>query len=216
MAWNNEAAIVDTGGIPVMAEERIPIGVAGMLSVREVAELSGGGLPSTKKAIQQDKLVVQRVDGSVVLDARAVLAMAVYRSLDARLSRESMLRLRDALCGCEPTWPPDSVAVSDSLVVRVGAGPLDAYWKAVRYVELRDANVERRVEVLGGTPVIVGTRLNLRTMLARIRGGDTWEMLLEDYPYVPSEVMRAGVLYAETHPPAGPPIKPWRTDGDCG
>lgn len=43
-------------------------------------------------------------------------------------------------------------------------------------------------EVLGGTPVFVGTRVPVQALLDYLEGGDTIEEFLDDYPGVSREV----------------------------
>ena len=42
-------------------------------------------------------------------------------------------------------------------------------------------------EIHGGTPVFVGTRVPVRTLLDYLEGGDTLELFLENFPSVTRE-----------------------------
>jgi uncharacterized protein (DUF433 family) len=53
--------------------------------------------------------------------------------------------------------------------------------------------VESRSDVRQGEPVVVGTRLPVRAVVARIVGGDTIEELVEDYPQVSREAFGAAL-----------------------
>lgn len=70
--------------------------------------------------------------------------------------------------------------------------------------------IERNPEILGGTPVIKGTRLNVYAVAARLEGGDTVDELLAEYPYVTREKLEAARLYAKANPLRGRPGgRPW-------
>ena len=68
----------------------------------------------------------------------------------------------------------------------------------------RETAVRERIvsdpTVMGGVPVVKGTRLPARMLHARFRGGDTMESILGDYPYLDREAVEAAVLYIETTP----------------
>ncbi len=57
--------------------------------------------------------------------------------------------------------------------------------RAESYARLRDRYVERNPAVMGGEPVITGTRVPVRTIASLIEMGETHEVLREDYPHVP-------------------------------
>ena len=87
----------------------------------------------------------------------------------------------------------------------------DALRDAARYREARDRHIVSDAEILGGTPVIAGTRLTVHAVLGRLQDGDTVDDLAADYPEVPPEAFAAAELYARTHPLRGRPSgRPWR------
>jgi uncharacterized protein (DUF433 family) len=55
---------------------------------------------------------------------------------------------------------------------------------------------ERRNNVCGGEPVVKGTRVTLRTLLASLAEGATVEEILGDFPTVSTEAMRAVIAFA--------------------
>lgn len=63
-------------------------------------------------------------------------------------------------------------------------------------------------QILGGHPVIRGTRLLVHSVKRRIDAGDTFEMLERERPDVAREAFRAAYDYANTHPE--PPRAPMR------
>lgn len=79
------------------------------------------------------------------------------------------------------------------------------------YREMRDRYIRSDPDILGGTPVIDGTRIPVYAVLGRLGHGDTLEDLRADYPDVPSDAFHAARLYAAAHPLRGRPSgRPWR------
>jgi uncharacterized protein (DUF433 family) len=52
--------------------------------------------------------------------------------------------------------------------------------------------------VLGGKPVIAGTRISVQLILEKLRDGWTIDDLLEDYPHLTREQIIAALAYAAT------------------
>ena len=61
-------------------------------------------------------------------------------------------------------------------------------------------------EILGGTPVFVGTRVPVRILFEHLEAGDSLEVFLEDFPSVSRELAiqvledAKAVLVADAHP----------------
>lgn len=51
----------------------------------------------------------------------------------------------------------------------------------------RSEIVHSNPEILGGTPVLVGTRVPVRTLLVYLEGGETLEEFLDNFPSVSRE-----------------------------
>ncbi len=54
-------------------------------------------------------------------------------------------------------------------------------------------------EIFGGKPIIRGRRLAVEHVLGMLSAGDTIETLLEGYPWLEPEDIRACFLYARRH-----------------
>jgi len=54
-------------------------------------------------------------------------------------------------------------------------------------------------EILGGTPVFVGTRVPVQALIDYIQGGHTLERFLDDFPSVPRELAIAALEQAKWH-----------------
>ena len=52
-------------------------------------------------------------------------------------------------------------------------------------------------EILGGTPVFVGTRVPVRNLLDYLEGGDSLDDFLEDFPTVTREQAIAALEFAK-------------------
>lgn len=63
-------------------------------------------------------------------------------------------------------------------------------------------------EVMGGTPVIRGTRIPVYDVDARLEAGEPVEEILEDYPSLTEEKLKLAALFAEANPLRGRPKKP--------
>lgn len=53
---------------------------------------------------------------------------------------------------------------------------------------MNSPNVISDLEVLGGTPVFIGTRVPVRIIFEHLEAGDSLEIFLEDFPSVSREL----------------------------
>ncbi len=53
-------------------------------------------------------------------------------------------------------------------------------------------------DICGGQPVIAGTRVPLRTVLASLADGDTIQDILDDFPTLTENAVRAVIAFAAT------------------
>ncbi|MGQ4895031.1 MAG: DUF433 domain-containing protein [Candidatus Njordarchaeia archaeon] len=56
--------------------------------------------------------------------------------------------------------------------------------------------IEVNPKVMGGKPIIKGTRIPVESLLKRLAEGLTLEEILQEYPYLTKEDIRAAILYA--------------------
>lgn len=78
---------------------------------------------------------------------------------------------------------------------------------------MESEHIERDPEILGGTPCIRGTRLNVYAIAARLSGKETAEDIVAENPWVTVEMVHAAVAYATAHPQVEHPEgKPWRNN----
>ena len=57
-------------------------------------------------------------------------------------------------------------------------------------------HIVRNQKICGGEPVIRGTRVTLRTLLASLAGGSKVEEILRDYPTLKKADIRAVIAFA--------------------
>jgi uncharacterized protein (DUF433 family) len=50
--------------------------------------------------------------------------------------------------------------------------------------------------VMGGKPIVAGTRITVESILEKLAGGDTVEAILEDYPDLTRESVKAAIQFA--------------------
>lgn len=67
---------------------------------------------------------------------------------------------------------------------------------------------ERNPAICGGVPVIRGTRVPVRTLLASLEAGDTFAEIRADFPSVSEEALRAVVAYAAASVREDMPLAP--------
>lgn len=72
---------------------------------------------------------------------------------------------------------------------------------ADEYARLCKRYVERNPAIMGGEPVIRGTRVPVRTVAGLIDKGESREIMREDYPQVPEEAYAVAVRWAGDNPP---------------
>jgi uncharacterized protein (DUF433 family) len=137
---------------------------------------------------------------AIVARLPITLSLAAKRDLAKALGRRS-----PASMTAEPLEIAPAVTVD--LPALVGS---DLAEKAVRYQEAREDHITVDPEIMGGTPVIRGTRMTVYSVLGKIDGGDSIDDILSDNPHLTREAIETAALYARTHPIMGRPGgRPW-------
>ena len=73
------------------------------------------------------------------------------------------------------------------------------------YARARADHIEENPEIMGGMPVVKGTRVPVHSLLAMVEGGDSVTSIARDFPQLSDEAIEAAVLYARSHPRLGRP-----------
>jgi uncharacterized protein (DUF433 family) len=65
--------------------------------------------------------------------------------------------------------------------------------------------IEINPDIMGGTPVLRGSRMTVYSVLGRLDGGDSVDDILEDNPHLTRKAVEIAAHYARTHPIIGLP-----------
>ncbi len=174
----------------------------------EAAVLTGLPLKAVNNAI--DKKTVSAVtgaEGGRLLDARALVSLAVERRLADRVAPELRRQVFDAL-GASPR---NVVSLEGGLVKIDLREPRRELATSLR--ELRRARrlVVSDSDIMGGDPVFRGTRVPVHMIAELVAKGSTAAELVESYPRLTGEMIRLAPVYAAAYPLRGRPRnQPWR------
>ena len=85
-------------------------------------------------------------------------------------------------------------------------------WRRTRsYLANRIGHLASNPGILGGAPVIKGTRITCSSVKGRVDGGDTLEEIYEEHRgAVPMEALEAAYEFETSHPPRGRPPADWK------
>lgn len=186
------------------------------LTPREVAELSGVAKHVVEKAIEENILRVRmsgrRGSGAKrLLPTQAVVYATLMSKLDLKLTSAHKKRLFGGIAKLNSEEIRKArVELAPAVELDVGRLVGDVMEKAERYQAARDALIDMNSSIMGGTPVIRGTRLTVYAVLGRIDHGETIDDILADNPDLARDALEAAVTYARSHPPMGRPSgRPW-------
>lgn len=174
----------------------------------EAAVLTGLPLKAVNNAI--DKKTVSAVageEGARLLDARALVSLAIERRLTDRMAPEFRRQVFDALADA----PRNTVSLVGGLVKIDLREPRRELATSLR--ELRRARrlVVTDPEIMGGDPVFRGTRVPVHMIAELVAQGSTQAELIEGYPRITAEMIRLAPVYAAAYPLRGRPRnQPWR------
>jgi uncharacterized protein (DUF433 family) len=173
----------------------------------EAAVLTGLPLKAVNNAI--DKKTVSAVAGEGsgrLLDARALLSLAIERRLADRIAPELRRKMFDALAEC----PRDVVSLEDGLLKVDLREPRRALAASLRDLRRARRLVISDPEILGGDPVFRGTRVPVHMIADLVAEGSAEAELQDGYPRLTPEMIRLAPLYAAAYPQRGRPRKqPW-------
>ena len=189
--------------------------MTGQFSSREVAALADVSVRSVDKAIEERVLAGIRAKArgrrrmlplhalpyaAIVTRLPVTLSLATKRDLVRRLSERPVASMTS-----EPLEIAPAVVVD--IPALVGS---DLAERAERYSKAREDHIVTDPEIMGGTPVLRGTRMTVYSVLGRLEGGDSVEDILDDNQHLSREAIETAALYARTHPLVGRPGgRPW-------
>lgn len=183
-------------------------------SRREAALLADVSLRSVDKAIEEKVVKPRRTSKrAAALDSGDVLAIALIARAGLPLRAETKRQINQWIHGFLSEGEFKEVRellLSEVLVLRYDDDARELAERLSGYLETRERFIESDPDVMGGEPVISGTRIPVRAIAARVTGGEAIDDLREDYPQVPQEAFEAALTYARAHPRRGRPTRPWR------
>lgn len=181
-----------------------------LLTRNEIAEISGVSVNAVNKALEQRVAKARRQRGRTLLVADEAAALALLSELPISLSIKLKREVRNWIVKRNPA-STEEFELSRALRVAMTDNAADVAKRAFDYVRLRDKYVEVDAGKMGGTPVIRGTRVPVRTLAQLVEGGETRKALKEDYPHIPEEAYDVAVLWAKGNPRRGRPAGSPRT-----
>ena len=186
-------------------------------TVRETAELSGVAPGTIEKAIQSR--IVPTFPATLHNNSKPTRhlprgAVVFFHALKAaRLARLPVThKKRIWQCLASMDWPHlENIEFAAYTVLHLEKVPAELVAATDRYLRDRDVFIHSDPGILGGTPVIRGTRITVYSVLGRLQGGETVDDLVEDYPGIDPRAFETAALYARSHPLRGRPSgRPWK------
>jgi len=183
-----------------------------LFSRREAALLAGVPLKAVDKAIEERVLKARRSKAGISLDTDDVMTLALLGRAGFPLRAQAKRKIRRWLQESQPYASSNKpeLPLSDVVMIRLDPATRAAFKGLSRYWEGRKRFIESTPEIRRGEPVISGTRVPVRAVAERVRGGETIDDLIEDYPKISRRAFEAALLYAQAHPRRGRPARPWR------
>lgn len=101
----------------------------------------------------------------------------------------------------------ESFALGEDVFLKVNK--LHGKWAKLAHVYSEDRNksVEIDPKIMGGTPVVAGTRIPVYSLEARIDAGEKIVDITDDYPHLTQKAIRSAIAFARTHPRQGRRMK---------
>jgi uncharacterized protein (DUF433 family) len=189
-----------------MAKTALPL-----LTRNEIAEISGVSIHAVNKALEQRVAKARRQRGRTLLAADEAAALALLSELPISLSIKLKREVRNWIVKRNPA-EAEEFELSRALRVAMTENAADVARRAFDYVRLRDKYVEVDAGKMGGTPVVKGTRVPVRTLAQLVEGGESRKALKEDYPHISEEAYDVAVLWAKGNPRRGRPAMEPQTD----
>jgi uncharacterized protein (DUF433 family) len=179
-----------------------------LFTTTEAAVLTGLTLKAVNNAIDRNTVsAVPSEEGGRLLDARALVSLSIERRLSAGIATPELRRKVF-----------DALAVAPRNLVSLEGGLIKIDLRQPRRelaASLRDLRRARRMvvsdpEILGGDPVLRGTRVPVHLVAELVAQSSKPAELIEGYPRLTAEMIRLASIYAAAYPLRGPRRKlPW-------
>lgn len=208
----SELTMPRSGATTKTRKPRMVARCPGLLTRREAAAITGATISVINKAIEQRVLPIHREGNQPLLGSDALALITIFDRAPIRLPVRVKQDVRRWVETEKPHRRKTSAefAVGDGpLVIRCTVEVRERAQAGERYARDRDRFIVSDPDILGGAPVIKGTRLLASAIARRIDAGDPFEMLQRERPDVPAGAFEAAYRYAKTNPQRGRPAKPW-------
>lgn len=186
-----------------------------MLKATEAAVVARVSLRDVNRVIDERILpetLVSVEDGRFVLGAACTLIAFYFESAKRLTSEERLFAIRSAeprlrrwnRAATEAMLKADWTVRHDFLTIDL----LPFFERSVARLERLDAAREVVTisdDIMGGTPVISGTRVPVHDVAAALAAGVPAKEILEDYPSLTEDRLELAALYAEANPLRGRP-----------
>lgn len=169
------------------------------LLTRKEVEVIAGIPPSVlNKAIEQKVVPVRDAQ----IDPHDLAALTFIRDLPFPLS---VVAKRALAAWMRIAAEGDQFELAPGLLAKRTAELETAVHDALAYLQDRERYYNRDLEIMGGEPVVKGTRVPLRSIAAAYAAGDTFEVLARSFPHVEPAAFRFALRWAKCHPQRGRP-----------
>jgi len=182
-----------------------------LFTATEAAVLTRLSVKSVNNAI--DRKTIPAIAGSRagqsarLLDLRALVSLTLERRLADRFVPELRREVFDALA----TAPRNTVSLEGGFLRIDLREPRRELATSIRALRRARQLVLSDPEIMGGEPVFRGTRVPVHMIATLLEQGSTEAELLEGYPRLTAEMIRAAPIYAAAYPLRGRPrSQPWR------
>ena len=186
-----------------------------MLKATEAAVVARVSLRDVNRVIDERILpetLVSVENGRFVLGAACTLIAFYFESAKRLTSEERLFAIRSAeprlrrwnRAATEAMLKADWTVRHDFLTIDL----LPFFERSVARLERLDAArevVTSSDDIMGGTPVISGTRVPVHDVAAALAAGVPAKEILEDYPSLTEDRLELAALYAEANPLRGRP-----------
>lgn len=197
---------------------------AAQLTVKETARLAEVPARTVEKAIETKVLNVVKGKASRpgssqrFLPVLAVAFLAVQREaelVDWPLKHKKALwKKLKAFNNAAGTGKLQlgPVELVDGVTIDVAKLASEELESAMKYIDGKSKHIVSAKDILGGTPVIKGTRMPVHSVLARLDAGESLEEIHEDNPDISIDALQTAAFYAKTNPVQGrPKMRSWHT-----
>ncbi len=171
------------------------------LTVGEISTLSEFPRKEIKKYIDTKVVSAQKSNGQYLLPKEAVLFFSVIGNEDIK---DAPKNFKKAIWKTlQNLLDPTEVVHVEGKDIHLDPSIKDLLKSTERYIQNRSEFLVENPRILGGTPVIKGTRITAYSVRGWLKGEETIDNLVEEYPEIPPEAFEVAEFYAKSNPLRG-------------